>query len=177
MRGHAATDLRLLADDHALQHAGVAEAEIARDGRGRGRQGGGAEGRRQRVQVVADLVDGEGLRLGERPRGGVEGVFLEEEADFVARGEEVAVGDVGGGLAGGEAREGVRGEREGGEEVLRFGEEGGGGGGGEEGGEEEVAVCGEGGELGGGEAEGFGWGRRGWGGARGGHGWSGDGGK
>ena len=46
------------------------------------------------VQGVADLVYCELFWLGELTGLGVEGVFFEEEADFVAGGEEVGVADV-----------------------------------------------------------------------------------
>lgn len=75
---------------------------------------------------MTDLVNG--LFLGARELCvRVKGVFLEEEADLVARGEEVVIADVFGGwaLAGGEAREGVVGEGEVVEEGARFVEEGG----------------------------------------------------
>lgn len=83
MRGHAAADLGLLADDHALEHARVAEPERARDGCVRGGQRHRAEGRGESVQVVADFVDGQvcGLREGAGRRG--EGAFFEEKSDFV----------------------------------------------------------------------------------------------
>ena len=90
MRGHPASDLRLLADNHTLQHPRIAEAELARYGGVQGRQGGGAERRRERVQVVAYLVDC--FFFGFRELGGCggggggEGGFFEEKADFVAGG-------------------------------------------------------------------------------------------
>ena len=46
------------------------------------------------VQGMADLVDGSLFRFGEVACLGVEGVFLKEEPDFVAGGEEVVVADV-----------------------------------------------------------------------------------
>lgn len=80
VRRHGAADLGLLADDHALEAARVREAEAVGDGSGV-RDGGGrqgreeaGEGRAERVQVVADLVDGALLGLGE-VAGGVEGVW------------------------------------------------------------------------------------------------------
>ena len=75
------------------------------------------------MQVVSNLVDCFFFGLGEVSRGGVEGGFLEEKADLVAAGEEVVVADVGGGFAGGELGQGVRGEGEGGEEGVGFGKE------------------------------------------------------
>jgi len=51
---------------------------------------------------MADLVDGAFFGLLKRS-GGAEGVFFEKEADFVSRGEEVVVADVGSAiLTGGE---------------------------------------------------------------------------
>lgn len=80
VRRHGAADLGLLADDHALEAARVREPEAARDGggvccssRGSARLEEAGEGRAERVQVVADLVDGALLGLGE-VAGGVEGV-------------------------------------------------------------------------------------------------------
>lgn len=60
MRRHRAPDLRLLADDHALQDARVAEAESAGDGCVRAGEGGVAEGGGEGVEGVADFVDGSG---------------------------------------------------------------------------------------------------------------------
>lgn len=144
VRGHGAADLGLLADDHGLQAAGVAEAEGARDGRGvrleaagghatRARAGAlqvrvqrrveqGRERRRQGVQVVPDLVDGARLGLEELARGR-EGVLLEEEADLVARGEEVIVAYVVRLLARAELRHGVVGQREILQQRVRLGQE------------------------------------------------------
>lgn len=83
VRRDGAAYLGLLADDHALQAPRVREAEAPRDLRGSRRPGAVAvageetgEGRAQRVQVVADLVDGELLWLGE-VASGVEGVWGE----------------------------------------------------------------------------------------------------
>lgn len=88
---------------------------------------------------------------------GAKGVLLEEEADFVARGEEVVVAYVVGAVlpAGGEFCQGAGGDVEGGEEGVGFVEEVGDGGGGEGRGDDEVAVGVEEGELFRGEA-GFG---------------------
>lgn len=58
VRRHAAADLRLLADDHGLQHARVAEAQRARYRGVLGVDGHCREGRVEVVQVVADFVDG-----------------------------------------------------------------------------------------------------------------------
>lgn len=88
---------------------------------------------------MSDLVDGAMLRLGQFASAG-EGVFFEEEADFVAAGQEVGVADVGGFFSGGEFGHGVVGEREGGEHFIRLGEESGHGGGGEGVGDDEVAI-------------------------------------
>lgn len=74
MRRNAPADLRLLADDHALQHARVAEAERASYRGILGVDGHFGEGRVEVVQVVADLVDGAVFGLGEGA-GGVEGIF------------------------------------------------------------------------------------------------------
>ena len=71
------------------------------------------------MQVMADFVDGAGFGFGEDAVGRESG-FLEEEADFVAGGEEVVVADVGGGFAGGEFGEGVGGKGEVVEEGVRF---------------------------------------------------------
>ena len=65
VRRHRAADLRLLAYHHALQDAGVGEAEGARDGGVAGGERDGAEGRGELVQVVADFVDGAVLGLQE----------------------------------------------------------------------------------------------------------------
>ena len=115
MRRHRAADLRLLAYHHALQDAGVGEAEGARDGGVAGGERDGAEGRGELVQVVADFVDGAVLGLQELAvfRKGVcrswlaSGVwvwslglcsrwlrkltFLEEKPDLVAAGKKVVV--------------------------------------------------------------------------------------
>lgn len=134
MRFHPAPDLRLLADDHALQHPRIFETEAPRYGRVAWSQGRVPEGGVEFVQVVPDLVDGAMFGLEELVGGRVEGVFFEEKADFVAGGEEVIVADVGGavfvvvvGVAGGEFGHGVGREGEVGEEGLGFAEEGGGG--------------------------------------------------
>lgn len=160
--GHGAANFGLFADDHALQTPRIPEPKGGRDG-GRTHQDVGVvvagqeagERRAQRVQVVADLVDGALLGLGE-VAAGVKGVLLEKEAHLVARGEEVVVADVVGavGAAGGELGERVGGEVEGGEERVGFGEQRGDGGGGEGGGDDEVAVAAEGGQLGGGQTAG-----------------------
>lgn len=142
VRTHFPADGWLLADHHALQDARIAEAQPPRDARMIRVQGGGAKGRTQLVQVVADLVDGAVLGFREGAGGGVEGVFFEKEADLVARSQEVVIADVGF-VAGGAGREfghGVVGEGEGGEHVLRFLQEGGGGGGVESVGDDEVAI-------------------------------------
>ena len=65
VRRHRAANLRLLAYHHALQDAGVGEAEGARDGGVAGGERDGAEGRGELVQVVADFVDGAVLGLQE----------------------------------------------------------------------------------------------------------------
>ena len=100
VRRHPPSDLGLLANDHALQDAGVPEPDRPRDLRVQGSEGGGAEGRGEFVQVVADFVDGEVFGFGElrgtvAGGGGGEGVLFEEEADLVAAGEEVVVPHVG----------------------------------------------------------------------------------
>ena len=140
MRRHRASDLRLLAYHHALQHSGVPEPEISRYGRIARCQRRLAKGRRQTVQVVADFVDGAGFGFGE---GAVwrEGGFLEEEADFVAGGEEIVVADVRGGFTCGKLGQRVGGKRKVVEEVVGFSQEGGGCGGADEGGDDEVAVA------------------------------------
>lgn len=111
MRVHSRADAGLLADDHGLQDARVAEAQVAGDGGvtgpcaytivrvsggGRGGHGDLSKGRGEDVEGMADFIDGEGLWLAQLGRGGVgdEGVRLEEEMDFVAGGEEVLVADV-----------------------------------------------------------------------------------
>lgn len=109
MRRHPTANLRLLANDHTLQHPRIAEAELFRYSGVQGCEGSGAEGRGQGVQVVAYLVDGAFLGFGELALGvrvcgcgwwGGESIFFEEEADLVAGCEKVAVADVGGGFAG-----------------------------------------------------------------------------
>ena len=139
VRRHRGSDLRLLAYDHALQHPGVPEPEISRYSRIARCQRRLAKSRRETVQAVADLVDGARFGFGEDAIGRESG-FLEEEADFVARGEEVVVADVGGGFAGREFGEGVGREREVVEEGVGFLQERGGRGGVDEGGNDEVAV-------------------------------------
>ena len=81
-------------------------------------------------------------RDGKEMKGRRDGTFFEEEADLVAAGEEVVVADVrfAAAGAGGEARHRVGGEGDGGEEVVRLGEQGGDGAGGEGVGDDEVAV-------------------------------------
>ena len=119
------------------------------------------------VQGVADLVDCEVFWFGKLTGLGVEGVFFEEEADFIAGGEEVVVADVfvcgGGSLivgAGYEAGHWVVCDGEVAEEGLGLGEEIGAGFFREVVRDEEVAVAVELGELFGGEAGGRGGGRR-----------------
>ena len=46
------------------------------------------------MQVVPDLVDRAGLGLQELTCGGRECVFFEEEADLVARGQEIVITDM-----------------------------------------------------------------------------------
>lgn len=132
VRRHGGPNLGLLADDHALEAPGVPVAQGAGDVGGaelagvaerravvdEARKGPGVG-----VQAVADLVDGLGRRLGQGA-GGVEGVLLKEEADLVARREEVLVADVVGRFARGEARERVVLEGEAGEEGVCLVEEG-----------------------------------------------------
>lgn len=134
MRGHRAPDLRLFADDHALQQAGVVESELGGDLgvelAGAAGVGDGGEGRDVGVQRVADLVDGSFFGAGQHGRVRGEGVFFEEEAHLVAGGQEVRVPDVGGGgggrgRAGGEFGHRVVFEREVVEEGADGGEEGG----------------------------------------------------
>lgn len=159
MTGHGAANLGLLADYHALETSRVLEPQ-AGGYRGRLDQDVGlliagqqaCERRAQGVQIVADLVDGALLGLGEVAVS-VKGVLLKEEADLVARGEEVVVADVvrAVGAAGGEFCERVDGQVQVGEEGVCFGEEGGDGGGGEGRGDDEEAVAVEGGYLGGGQ--------------------------
>lgn len=81
----------------------------------------GAEWRGEAVEVVTYLVDGLVFGLGEISRG-VEGVFFEEKADFVTRGEEVIVADMvmAGCAACDEFGHGVGGEVEVGEEGVGF---------------------------------------------------------
>lgn len=77
------------------------------------------------MQVVADLVDGALLGLGQVALS-IKGVLLEKEADLVAAGEEVVVADmvVAVVAAGGEAGHGVISQREAGEETVCLVEEG-----------------------------------------------------
>ena len=65
VRRHRTANLRLLAYHHALQDAGVDEAEGTRDGGVAGRERDGAEGWGELVQIVADFVDGAVLGLQE----------------------------------------------------------------------------------------------------------------
>lgn len=98
------------------------------------------------MEEMADLVDS--LLLGlDQITMGAEGVLLEEEADLVARGEEVVVANVLAGGAGAELGHGVRGEVERGEKMMGLGEEGGDGLGVEGVGDDEVAVVVEGVDL------------------------------
>ena len=90
-----------------------------------------AKRRGQFVQVMPYLVYSAVLRLRQLPGGGGECVFFEEEAHFVAAGEEVVVADVRVFFSGGESGHGVVGEGERGEHLVCFGEEGGDGAGGE----------------------------------------------
>lgn len=73
MRGNAAADLRLLADDHGLQDARVAEAQGAGDCGILLVDGGGGEEGVEVVEVVADFVNGAVFGLGQGAVG-VEGV-------------------------------------------------------------------------------------------------------
>ncbi len=57
MRRYRTTYLGLLADDHALQHARVAEAEGVRDRGVLGRKSEVAKGWGEGVEGVADFVD------------------------------------------------------------------------------------------------------------------------
>ncbi|EAU33511.1 conserved hypothetical protein [Aspergillus terreus NIH2624] len=89
VRRHRAPDPGLLADHHALQHARVDEPQRPSDVRVARRQRDPAERRRQRVQRVADLVDGLLLGFLERGAAGAcvrraKRVRLEEEAHLVA---------------------------------------------------------------------------------------------
>jgi len=123
--GHGAADARLLADQHALQAARVGEAQSARERRVAWVHGRGAERAGRAVEAVPDLVDCPFLRLCECAAR-VEGVFLEEEPDLVARGQEVVVANVVFAvLACREFGEWVVGEVEGCEHRVRFREEGG----------------------------------------------------
>lgn len=124
------------------------------------------------MEVVADLVDGALLGLGE-VAGGVKGVwrkglvfvvvcvacvcilaFFKEKADLVPRRQEIVVADVVAAVlaAGAELGHGVRGEVEVGQQGVRLVQQGLDGGGAEGVGDDEVAVAVEGGELGGGQA-------------------------
>ncbi|KAF4231901.1 hypothetical protein CNMCM8980_005167 [Aspergillus fumigatiaffinis] len=118
MRRHRAPDPGLLADHHTLQHARVHEAQRLGDGGIARAQGDSLEGRRERVQCMSDLVDCLLFGLEESGvsrcgvGGGGEGVWFEEEADFVSGVQEVVVADVGVifvgfVVAGGEFGEGV----------------------------------------------------------------------
>lgn len=91
------------------------------------------------MQVMSYFIDRAVFRLKEVAGGGVESVLFEEEADFVAGGEEVVVADVGI-IVGGEFGHGMVGDGEGGEHLLGFVEEGGGCCGGEGGRDDEVAI-------------------------------------
>ncbi len=102
MRWHRAPNLRLLANHHALQHPRIPEPERVRNVHVQGYERRIAERRRERVQVMTDFVDGAFFGFDEGVGGRVEGVFFEEETDFVTRGEEVVVADVGRVVAGGE---------------------------------------------------------------------------
>jgi hypothetical protein len=88
---HLAADVRRLEDVHRLDQPWIDEAEILGERRERGRARERGEGRVEVVQGVADLVQREGLGPAQRA-GLVERARLEEEADLVARREEVRVG-------------------------------------------------------------------------------------
>lgn len=83
VRGHAAADLGLFADDHGLEDAGIAKAEGFCDCGVCGGEGDGAVRGVEPVQVVAYFVDGFLFGLGQVAGRG-EGVFFEEEPDVVA---------------------------------------------------------------------------------------------
>lgn len=68
-------DLRLLADYHRLQDAGVAEADGLGNGAISSSEGAGSEGPGTGVQSVADFVDCFGLGLDEGASG-IEGVYI-----------------------------------------------------------------------------------------------------
>lgn len=104
MRGHPPTDLGLLANDHALEHARVAEPQRPRDGRIRRSQRRGAKRCGESVQTMPDFVYGAVGGFAEGAGGWGEGSFFKEEADLVPACEEVFVADVGGGFARGEPR-------------------------------------------------------------------------
>ena len=92
------------------------------------------------MQVVPDFVDSFLFWFSKFAGRGVKGGFFEEKADLVAAGEEVVVADMGGGFSGGELGHGVRGEGEGGEERVGFGEESRDSGGGDGVGDDKVAI-------------------------------------
>ena len=131
MRRHPPSDLRLFADNHALQHPRVFEPHRSRYLPMQRCEGRSAERRAQFVQVMPYLVDGAVLGLRQFSGGGGEGVLFEEEAHFVAAREEVVVADVRVFFSGREFRHGVVGEGERGEHLVRFGKEGGDGAAGE----------------------------------------------
>ena len=58
MRRHGATNLRLLADDHGLENARIAEAQVACNSCVLRGHGDVVEARGQFVEVVSNLVDG-----------------------------------------------------------------------------------------------------------------------
>ena len=114
MRQHACSNLRLFADDHALEDTWISESHRFGYLPMQRCECGFAEWRGQLVEVVSYFVYGAVLWLGQFSGGG-ECVFLEEETDFVAAGEEVVVADVRGVFSSGKFGHGVVGEGEGGE--------------------------------------------------------------
>ncbi|EAU69750.1 conserved hypothetical protein [Stigmatella aurantiaca DW4/3-1] len=88
--GDFAADVGLLEDVHGLQEERAGQSQLRGQRRQLGRAREPVEHRLQVVQRMADLVDGQRLRLSE---GTVwpEGVLFEEEADLVSRGQEVGI--------------------------------------------------------------------------------------
>ena len=93
MRRHPPSNLGLLANNHALEHSWISEPYRFGNLPMQWCECGSTELRRQFVQVVADFVYSAVLWFGQFSGAG-ECVFFEEEADFVAAGEEVVVADV-----------------------------------------------------------------------------------
>lgn len=84
MRRHSSPDLRLFADDHALQHPRISEADGFRNLAVQACKRRFSKLGRQLVEVVSYLVYGAVFGFRQCAGGGGESVFFEEETDLVA---------------------------------------------------------------------------------------------